>query len=395
MTKRLRIPFTTPFSPPIIFPSSANTLSGAVDAVTAFFSAPPSPLLRGTDVGSNAQTVLLTGAGISVASGLSDYRGENGTYRRNSSYRPIYFHEFVTLHEARKRYWARSFIGFPTLRDSRPNTTHFSIAELGRKGYISSVITQNVDSFHSIAHPHIPVLELHGYLRSVVCVNCHHRMPREKFQESLLSLNPAWAEFLARIVETGALKTDVVEERREKGLRVNPDGDVDIPNAHYSTFRYPPCPHCLVTPPLRPDGTRGIVEAESDGAWSPRSNAGILKPAVVMFGESVDETTKTAAEEAIDEAGKLLVMGSSLATFSAWRLVERAQNRGMSIGILNVGGVRNEAGLFEGAHEHVLPMTRTRETRATLRFGELEGTIQSLRVILSEMVNPALYESWR
>nr|KMM70216.1 NAD-dependent deacetylase sirtuin-4 [Coccidioides posadasii RMSCC 3488] len=336
MTRRLRIPFTAPFSPPIIFPSSANTLSGAIDAITAFLSAPPSPLLRGTDVGLNAQTVLLTGAGISVASGLSDYRGENGTYRRNASYRPIYFHEFVTIHEARKRYWARSFVGYPTLRDSGPNSTHFCIAELGRKGYISSVITQNVDSFHNVAHPDLPVLELHGYLRSIVCVNCRHMMSRESFQESLLRLNPAWSEFLARVMESGALKTDVSEEQRQKGLRVNPDGDVEIPGAHYSDFRYPPCPR-----------------------------AGILKPAVVMFGESVDEATKTAAEEAIDEAGKLLVMGSSLATFSAWRLVERAQNRGMSIGILNVGGVRNEASLFKEGNEHFWPMARLRCSEKT------------------------------
>ncbi|KAI1925869.1 hypothetical protein LOZ58_002348 [Ophidiomyces ophidiicola] len=365
MTKRLRIPFTAPFSPPVIFPSSARTLSGAIDAVTNFLSAPPSPYLRGINVGSNAQTVLLTGAGISVASGLSDYRGENGTYRRNAAYRPIYFHEFVTLHEARKRYWARSFVGYPTLRDSVPNSTHFSIGELGRKGYISSVITQNVDSFHSVAHPEIPVLELHGYLRSVICIDCRHKMPREIYQESLLRLNPAWAEFLARIIETGALKTDVAAEQRAKGLRVNPDGDVDIPNAHYSTFRYPPCPRCLAKPPRRTDGTKVIVEAEPDGAWSSRSNGGILKPAVVMFGESVDETTKLAAEEAIDEAGKLLILGSSLATFSAWRLVERAQLRGMSIGILNMGGVRNEVSLFKDANEQSIPVTRMRCSEKT------------------------------
>ncbi|EEP77041.1 hypothetical protein UREG_01890 [Uncinocarpus reesii 1704] len=365
MTKRLRIPFTAPFSPPIIFPSSANTLTGAIEAITTFLSAPPSPFLRGIDVGSNAQTVLLTGAGISVASGLSDYRGERGTYRRNASYRPIYFHEFVAIHEARKRYWARSFVGYPTLRDAGPNSTHSCIAALGRKGYISSVITQNVDSFHNIAHPDIPVVELHGYLRSVICVNCRHTMPRDEFQQSLLTLNPSWAEFLWRMIEVGALKTDAPDDRREKGLRVNPDGDVDIPNAHYSNFRYPPCPRCLITPPIRPDGTKLIVEAEPDGAWSPRSNAGILKPAVVMFGESVDETTKLAAEEAIDEAGKLLVMGTSLATFSAWRLVERAQRRGMAIGILNMGGVRNEAALFEGANEHSSPVTRVRCSEKT------------------------------
>ncbi|KLJ09995.1 hypothetical protein EMPG_14591 [Blastomyces silverae] len=350
MTKPLiRIPFTGPLPPPIIYPRSANSISGAVDAISSFLSAPPPPLLRGTDVGRNELTVLLTGAGISVASGLADYRGENGTYRRNLTYRPIFYHEFISQHEARKRYWARSFVGWPTLVNAGPNDTHLAIAELGRKGYISSVITQNVDSFHSKAHPHIPVVELHGYLRSLVCVNCRQSMSRDDFQAALLGLNPAWAEFLDQMVKMGALDTDNREEQQKKGLRMNPDGDVDLPNAPYSKFRYPPCPHCLENPPLLRDGTQGRVEVERDGALSAGSNAGILKPAVIMFGESVGERVKERAEEAVDEAGKLLVLGSSLATFSAWRLVERAIARGMSIGILNVGGVRNEARVFPEA----------------------------------------------
>ncbi|OJD11795.1 hypothetical protein AJ78_07508 [Emergomyces pasteurianus Ep9510] len=382
MTKPLiKIPFTGPLPPPIIYPRSANSRSGAIDAITSFFSAPPPPLLRGTDVGRNELTVLLTGAGISVASGLADYRGENGTYRRNLTYRPIFYHEFVSQHEARKRYWARSFVGWPTLANSKPNDTHMAISELGKKGYISSVITQNVDSFHSEAHPHIPVVELHGYLRSLVCVNCHRSMSRENFQASLLALNPAWAEFLDQIVKTGALDTDDPGQQQKKGLRMNPDGDVDLPNAPYTKFRYPPCPHCLENPPLLKDGTMGRVEAEYDGAFSPNSNAGILKPAVIMFGESVDERVKQRAEEAVDEAGKLLVLGSSLATFSAWRLVERAITRGMSIGILNVGGVRNEARVFDEADGYGFtdPMMRMRcDERAEFVLPEVAARLEAI-----------------
>ncbi|KAL2000572.1 hypothetical protein VTN02DRAFT_2902 [Thermoascus thermophilus] len=346
-TPAIRIPFRDPLPPRFIVPPNADTIAGATDALLAFFSAPPSPLLRGVDVGRNSQTVLLTGAGISVASGLSAYRGENGTYTRNKSFRPTYFHEFLTRHEARKRYWARSFVGWPGLVKAKPNTTHWAIKDLGTKGYISSVVTQNVDSFHSIAHPELPTLELHGYLRAVVCVSCRRQLPREDFQKSLEKLNPAWAEFLSEIVESGALDTNNPEEQRRRGFKVNPDGDVDLAQAPYSKFRYPACPHCLEQPPLLADGTRSRVEVESDGAWSPVSNAGILKPAVVMFGENIDPDVKTAAEEAIDDAGRLLVVGSTLATFSAWRLVERAYKRGMSIGILNVGGVRNEALIFQ------------------------------------------------
>ncbi|KAJ5318911.1 hypothetical protein MYU51_012505 [Penicillium brevicompactum] len=345
-TPAIRIPFTGPLPPALILPPSATTLAGAIEAVTSFFTAPPSLNLRGVDVGRHSQTVLLTGAGISVESGLSDYRGEQGTYRRNKSYRPIYFHEFISRHESRKRYWARSFVGWPGLVKARPNSTHWAIKGLGDKGYISSVVTQNVDSFHSHAHPELDILELHGYLRSVVCTSCRSQLPRADFQASLERLNPAWSEFLARMVEQGALDTDNPEEQRRKGLKLNPDGDVDLAEAPYSTFRYPSCPTCLENPPTLEDGRKAIVEVENDGAWMSTSNAGILKPAVVMFGENIDPLVKSAAEEAIDDAGRLLILGSSLATYSAWRLVERAFKRGMPIGIINVGGVRNEAMLF-------------------------------------------------
>lgn len=345
-TPAIRIPFTGPLPPALIVPSSARTVTGAIHAVKGFLSAPPSFNLRGVDVGGHSQTVLLTGAGISVASGLSDYRGDQGTYRRNKSYRPIYFHEFVSRHESRKRYWARSFVGWPGLVKARPNSTHWAIRDLAAKGYISSVVTQNVDSFHSQAHPDLSTLELHGYLRSVVCTSCRNQFSRAEFQSTLEKLNPAWAEFLARMVELGALDTDNPEEQRRKGFKLNPDGDVDLAEAPYSTFRYPSCPTCLERPPTLPDGTRAHVEVERDGAWMSTSTAGILKPAVTMFGENIDPVVKTAAEEAIDDAGRLLILGSSLATYSAWRLVERAHKRGMPIGIINVGGVRNEAVLF-------------------------------------------------
>ncbi|KAI9933340.1 hypothetical protein ASPWEDRAFT_115235 [Aspergillus wentii DTO 134E9] len=349
MTKpAIRIPYTGLLPSPIIAPPSAGTVSGAIEAISSFLTAPPSPYLRGVDVGRHSQTVLLTGAGISVASGLSDYRGENGTYVTNKSYRPIYFHEFLAQHESRKRYWARSFVGWPGLLKAKPNSTHWAIRDLGVKGYLSSVVTQNVDSFHHVAHPGLPTLELHGYLRSVVCINCRNQFSRAEFQNSLEKLNPAWAEFLARMIDSGALDTDNPQEQRKKGLKLNPDGDVDLAEAPYSTFRYPSCPTCLEKPPRLRDGTQSRVEVENDGAWLPASNAGILKPAVIMFGENIDPAVKDEAEEAIDDAGRLLVLGSSLATYSAWRLVERAYKRGMPIGIINVGGVRNESVIFGG-----------------------------------------------
>ncbi|KAB8349752.1 hypothetical protein FH972_023766 [Carpinus fangiana] len=342
--RRMRIPYTSPLPPPLIHPRSANTAPGAAAAVATFLASAPSPHLQPTPgtykTISPQKTVLLTGAGISVASGLADYRGTAGTYTLNKTYRPIYYAEFTANHEARKRYWARSFLGWTTLHRSRPNATHAAIADLAELGFVSSVITQNVDSFHRAAHPHLSTLELHGYLRATVCLTCRTEYPRDQFQERLAALNPAWASFLEDALESDALETENPDERRAKGLRTNPDGDVDLPDAPYSTFRYPPCPHCLADPALK-------VEADADGAWAPYSEGGVLKPAVVMFGESIKPEVKSAAEHAVDEAGRILVLGSSLATYSAWRLVKRARDRGMPIGVLNLGGVRGEESFLE------------------------------------------------
>lgn len=206
----------------------------------------------------------------------------------------------------------------------------------------------DVDSFHPISHPELSTLELHGYLRSLVCVNCHGYLSRSEFQNSLSKLNPAWAAFLVEMLEAGALETENPVERRRKGLKTNPDGDVDLPNAPYSTFRYPACPKCLEKPPMLPDGSVSKVEVDRDGAWSANSTAGILKPAVVMFGESIGENIKIAAEQEVDSASRILVIGSSLATYSAWRLVKRAKERGLPIGVLNMGGIRGEEYFFTG-----------------------------------------------
>lgn len=148
------------------------------------------------------------------------------------------------------------------------------------------------------------------------------------------------------MLESGALTTENPEERRKRGLKTNPDGDVDIPGIEYGTFRYPACPTCLARPPLAEDGKKKAVDVDDDGAWLPSSTAGILKPAVIMFGESIPGSVKTAAEQAIDEASRVLVLGSSLATYSAWRLIKRAKEAGMPVGIVNIGGVRGEEQFF-------------------------------------------------
>jgi len=152
------------------------------------------------------------------------------------------------------------------------------------------------------------------------------------------------------MLTSGALTTEDPHQRRLKGLRTNPDGDVDVPNADYQTFRYPACPVCLKDPPVLDNGEKARVEVDSDGAWAQSSNAGVLKPAVIMFGESISSAVKEAAEEAVDSVSKILVVGSSLATYSAWRLVKRAKERQTPIGILNLGGVRGEETFFADSY---------------------------------------------
>ena len=375
----MRIPYTGPLPAPSIIPRNANTLPGAIAALSRFLTAPPAPTLQTQDTSASdpESTVILSGAGISVASGLADYRGVNGTYRVNKTYRPIYYHEFLANHEARKRYWARSFLGWTNLHKARPNAAHYAIKSLGDMGMVRSVVTQNVDSFHSQAHPDISTLELHGYLRALVCVTCGNELGRDDFQEELARLNPAWASFLEGAINSGALDTENPDERRAKGMKTNPDGDVDLPGAPYSTFRYPACPYCLTSPPVLANGIRGAVEVDEDGAWKSSSTAGIMKPSVIMFGESIQANVKDAAERAIDGSGRLLVVGTSLATYSAWRLARRAKERGMPIGVLNLGGVRGEDVLFEN-----MPMGQKGEAGVRVELGTdrvLPGLVEQLR----------------
>lgn len=353
----MRIPYTAPLPSPTITPATASNLGGAIEALQNFLSS-----ARPNDHG-NGKTLILSGAGISVASGLADYRGTNGTYTLNKTYRPIYFHEFSASHEARKRYWARSYLGWTTLHRSKPNPAHYAVGQLGDLGHVGQVVTQNVDSFHPKAHPGLKTLELHGYLRSTVCLTCRSEYSRDDFQEDLSRMNPSWHAFLAEMLESGALSTEDPAERRKLGLKTNPDGDVDVPGVEYGTFRYPPCPKCLADKEVKDK-----IKMDRDGAWAAGSTAGILKPAVIMFGESIPNQVKLDVEAAVDEASRLLVLGSSLATYSAWRLVKRAKEQGKTIAAINQGGVRGEENFFadvpagtDGSHgvRCALPLEQT------------------------------------
>ncbi|MEU0246146.1 Sir2 family NAD-dependent protein deacetylase [Streptomyces sp. NPDC006235] len=118
---------------------------------------------------------LLTGAGISTDSGIPDYRGPNGLWRRDPEAEKLVTYEYYMADpEIRRRSWQMR-------RESRalqaePNAAHRAVAELERSGVPVRVITQNVDGLHQRAGmPDRKVLELHGTARSVVCTGCHAR----------------------------------------------------------------------------------------------------------------------------------------------------------------------------------------------------------------------------
>ncbi|SNX84656.1 related to NAD-dependent deacetylase sirtuin type 4 [Melanopsichium pennsylvanicum] len=319
------------------------------------------------------KALIMTGAGVSVDSGIAPYRGENGHYTVHKTYRPIFFHEFIDPsekgHLARQRYFSRSYLGFPPVRVAKPNRTHYSIAAIQRLGYVPEFITQNVDNLHHAATPSASlaastILELHGTLKHVVCVSSpegyksnsssissshhhhhhhHHKAPmnpefydamtattylagpravtlrpentptgenypkgcgfrgsRAVFQDELTRLNPAWAQLQREMTETG------------KSPKTNPDGDVELHNVDYTTFNYPACPNC----------------------------GGVLKPAVIFFGESVPDKLRDHSYQMVDNANAMLLVGTSLATYSAYRLVKQAVEQNKPILILNRGPTR-------------------------------------------------------
>ncbi|KAJ6260958.1 hypothetical protein Dda_3619 [Drechslerella dactyloides] len=364
----LRIPYTAPFTalPPL--PSSATTLPAAVTAVANFLAHARS-------------TVVLSGAGISVASGLPDYRGAKGTYTLNKEYRPTFFSEFVHGDRARRRYWARSFLGWRGVEGVRPNRGHDAVARLWRGGWVGGVVTQNVDSLHTAADADLPVTNLHGLLATIVCLTCRTTYPRAAFQLALRTLNPSWAAFL-----------DQLREDPSTPVRRNPDGDIDVPGVEYESFRYPPCKTCLENPAYR-----GRIPVDNDGAALPstvrfHSEAdtqghahvpGVLKPTLVFFGESVLQAVKDEAEARVDAADAILVLGSSLATYSAWRLVRRAREQGKKIGVVNLGGVRGEAEFWSDGGGRVGARYRLGDGRDGVRVefdvGEvLDGAVEVL-----------------
>jgi len=234
------------------------------------------------------KVVVLGGAGCSTDSGIPDYRGPGGTWTRH---KPIYYQDFLRSLSTRRFYWARSFRGWSRFHAAEPNQVHRALAALESHGKISFLITQNVDRLHQRAGS-LNVLDLHGRNDLVRCIDCGKEMPRLELQRLLAELNP------------GALSA--AEPR--------PDGDAVVSREESETFRIVDCGHC----------------------------GGPLKPAVVFFGESIPRETWASVWERTHRSDLLLVLGSSLATGSALRIVREATAAGAMLAIVNAGPTRGD-----------------------------------------------------
>ncbi len=241
---------------------------------------------------------VLTGAGCSTESGIPDYRGE-GTAKRARN--PIQFRTFLQSEAGRKRYWARSMVGWPRFRTAEPNRAHLACAALEAAGLTTGIITQNVDGLHQLAGAK-NVVELHGAMREVVCLSCRNIEPRDELQARLELANP---EFLKLAHELA------------------PDGDADIGEALIEQVEVADCTKC----------------------------GGILKPNVVFFGEGVPGPLVERAWEIFRASDALVVAGSSLTVFSGYRFARQAGRENKPLIIINVGPTRADdeaAALVQG-----------------------------------------------
>ncbi|MFG3408258.1 NAD-dependent protein deacetylase [Streptomyces sp. NPDC048142] len=233
--------------------------------------------------------LVLSGAGISTESGIPDYRGEGGSLSRHT---PMTYQDFTADAGARRRYWARSHLGWRTFGRARPNAGHGAVAAFGRHGLLSGVITQNVDGLHQAAGSE-GVVDLHGRLDRVVCLSCGAVGSRRELARRLEEANEGFAPVAAAM---------------------NPDGDADLTDEQVGDFRVVPCNVC----------------------------GGVLKPDVVFFGESVPPQRVEHCRELVREATALLVLGSSLTVMSGLRFVRQAAQAGVPVLIVNRDPTRGD-----------------------------------------------------
>lgn len=236
---------------------------------------------------SQRRVFVLTGAGISTGSGIPDYRGADGEWKGRS---PMTYQSFVENPARRARYWARSFVGWPAVAGARPNRGHEALATLEQRDHISMLVTQNVDGLHQRTGQR-EVIDLHGRLDQVICLDCRLRVPRAIIQQRLLAKYPHWTHHRAAVA---------------------PDGDADLEGVDLDDFQAPTCDAC----------------------------GGLLKPDVVFFGENVPRVRLAKALAALQDCDAMLVVGSSLMVYSGYRFARLAREADLPLAILTRGITR-------------------------------------------------------
>lgn len=234
-----------------------------------------------------SRVMVITGAGISAASGIPTYRDDSGTWQRSS---PIQHQEFLRSESCRRRYWLRSTVGWPAVANARPNRAHQVLAALEAAGKLSLLVTQNVDRLHQRAG-HRQVVDLHGRLDRVICLDCGHIESRDDIQQRLLTRNPNLQHLQAPLA---------------------PDGDAEVENNMISAIEDPRCSRC----------------------------DGIPMPDVVFYGGSVPKPRVAQIQSTLEQSDGLLVVGSSLSVFSAFRFCQSARQLGIPIVAINRGITR-------------------------------------------------------
>ena len=259
---------------------------------------------------------ILTGAGISSHSGISTYRNHDGIWQHR---KPIQHDEFIKEEFSRKKYWARSMLGWGQIAKAKPNPGHLAITELQKLGYISQVVTQNVDRLHSAAGT-TGVVDLHGRLDRVICLQCDDVTERSHYQIELEKANPHFC----------AVATNFL-----------PDGDAEVSDEHIEQIVVPPCSRC----------------------------GGVLMPDVVFFGGSVPKSRVNKIQNALKESDCVLVLGSSLSVYSGFRFIKEAHLLSLPIYAINLGVMRGDA-LFDvivtAPCETALPLLVSNLTEITL-----------------------------
>jgi NAD-dependent SIR2 family protein deacetylase len=241
------------------------------------------------DLVADGDVVVLSGAGLSTESGIPDYRGPSGAARPGT---PMTVQAFTGSSDARRRYWARSHLGWRVIARAQPNTGHLAVARLEQQGLLLGTVTQNVDGLHTAAGSR-SVVELHGSLDRVVCLHCGRLSSREHLDDRLREANPGW---------------------RAEVTAVNPDGDVELPEAALASFSTVDCSDC----------------------------GGVLKPDVVFFGETVPVDRVQSCFALVERASVLVVLGSSLTVMSGYRFVLRAAKLSIPVAIVNQGATRGD-----------------------------------------------------